>query len=327
MTDEVRRKLSESSKRLWQDPKFRSKFSHFLASKKDSSVLERVANRIISEMGFAPHKLSHGGWTFDIAVELPGRKGVIIEVQGEFVHSLPKNVNRDVLKRNYFQSNLSDKYELKYLYENDFYAIGKIRKQLADWFSVVNERHEVSFADLVVRQDDAAFDFLSMYHYLSTKRGGIPVVAKLDDVVIAACVFSPPVRQECSKRLNLGLKELLELSRFCIDSKYQVKNLGSWFLSRAIGYVKELVPSVKAIITWADTTMGHDGTLYKATGFTYDGSVPATYWYVDQTGHWFHKKSIWNQASRNKCSEASWVEKHNLIKIRGSKLLRFIKRL
>jgi GNAT superfamily N-acetyltransferase len=325
MTPALRKQRSDNAKRMWRNPVYRAKFSRFLASKQDSSVLERIANKIVTDMGFRPYKLTHGGWTFDVAVDLAGRKGLLVEVQGEYVHSLPMNANRDALKRDYFARHLSARYELRYLYERDFYAMGKVRGQLADWLGVVDRVEQIDFASIELAQDAKAFDFIQAYHYLSTKRGGIPIVARLGETVVAACIFSPPVRLECAARLGLEPRALLELSRFCINPKYQVRNLGSWFLARAMGHVRRLVPAVKAFITWADTTMGHDGTLYKAVGFTYDGRAPATYWYVDAGGHWFHKKSVWNQASRNKSTEAEWAAKHGLVKIKGQALLRFIK--
>jgi len=323
---EIKKKLSEAAKKRWQNPEYRAKISASLANR-DDSVLERIVNKILRDLKYNPYKLTHGGWTFDVAVEIPGRKGILLEIQGEFVHDLPGVKNRDKLKYNYYLEHLSNLYDLHYLNEHDFYALGKIRQKLGRLFNIVRNVNDFNLTSVVVSRDQEAFKFLSAYHYLDTKRGGIPIVAKINDTIIAACVFSPPIRLESAKRLKIAHKELVELSRFCIDPSYQIHNLGSWFISRAISLLKSMLPNVKMIITWADSTMDHTGTLYKASGFIEDGFAPPTYWYIDQSECWLHKKSVWNQASRNKMTEKQYAEKHHLIKISGQKLLRFIYRI
>ena len=43
------------------------------------------------------------------------------------------------------------------------------------------------------------------------------------------------------------------------------KNTESWFIVRCLKLLKELKPQIEAVISFSDTTIGHNGTIYKAT--------------------------------------------------------------
>jgi len=84
------------------------------------------------------------------------------------------------------------------------------------------------------------------------------------------------------------LNKVRELSRLCIHPSYHRKNFASWLISRAIKSI-----DADLIIAYADTTVGHSGTVYKAANFKFHHEVPPDYWYVDQDGYVMHKKTLY----------------------------------
>jgi len=85
-----------------------------------------------------------------------------------------------------------------------------------------------------------------------------------------------------------------------------------------------MFPKANTLLTFADTTSGHIGTIYKAAGWKFDGEVKPSYWYIDGGGAWYHKKSIWDIATKNSMSEYDYAASRGLMKISGGKQLRFL---
>jgi hypothetical protein len=116
---------------------------------------------------------------------------------------------------------------------------------------------------------------------------------------------------------------VLEITRFCIEPKYQIKNMASWFLSRII---KLIDSQYKIVVSFADTTVGHQGTIYKASNWKFDGIVEPDYYYSNGI-EFFHKKSIWNQAKKLGITESELVIQAKLVKESCAEKHRYIKYL
>lgn len=177
------------------------------------------------------------------------------------------------------------------------------------------------FNEIQIKQCEAV-DYkplLEKYHCLSNAgRGGIAYGAYHGDIPIAVCVFSPLPRQN----ITVGdCSNPRELSRLCIHPGYQRKNFGSWFISRCI---KMLPQQYDGILTYADTTFNHDGAVYKAANFKFDGEVRPDYWYAAEDGWVMHKKTLYNQARNLKLTERQFADAFGYLKIYGDKKLRFI---
>jgi hypothetical protein len=87
------------------------------------------------------------------------------------------------------------------------------------------------------------------------------------DIVIGCIVFALPPR-EVMKRYNVPLA--WELARlFIMDCT--PKNAESWFMSRAVQWVKQNRPDVRLLISYADPSAGHSGTIYRAANWISDG--------------------------------------------------------
>lgn len=94
-------------------------------------------------------------------------------------------------------------------------------------------------------------------------------------------------------------------------------------ISKAIKRFKIKYSNIKAVISYADTTVGHTGSIYKACGFVLDRVVRPDYWYVNEFGLVAGKKAIYNRAIKANLTEEEYVVKHSFSKIFGKEKLRF----
>ena len=61
-------------------------------------------------------------------------------------------------------------------------------------------------------------------------------------------------------------KDFLELNRLCVEENLE-KNSLSFFVSQSL----KLLPKPKVIVSYADTSQGHNGYIYQATNWIYTG--------------------------------------------------------
>jgi hypothetical protein len=185
---------------------------------------------------------------------------------------------------------------------------------------------DFNFSDIKVTvvEDKEAENFLAAFHYLGKLAGRVKLGAFLDDKLIAVSVWSAPTRHETATRLGYTSHNCLELRRFVIHDSYHKKNFGSYVLSRM---EKQIPSDIKMLVSFADTGMGHDGTLYKATNWTLDGVTEPSFFYVDSDGYVMLKKTLYNQARKMHMKEADYAALYNYEKVKTPPKNRFIKRL
>lgn len=105
------------------------------------------------------------------------------------------------------------------------------------------------------------------YHYLKTMPAGIMAVYGLFDEnqlgnAIAGAVF-------CNGRIQYEGK-FLEFSRMWVNDNYG-KNTESWFMAKCLKALNKKFPKYQGVVTWADCNIGHNGTIYLAANFVFDG--------------------------------------------------------
>lgn len=122
--------------------------------------------------------------------------------------------------------------------------------------------------DVVKRSDVEA---LVKAHYLHRWPGVVTGVLGLREKdcerYLGVIVFALPPR-ETSKRY--GVTVAWELARLFIEDKTP-KNTETWFVARAIAYVKRVHPEVELLVSYADPSAGHSGTIYRAGNWIADG--------------------------------------------------------
>jgi very-short-patch-repair endonuclease len=286
------------------------------------SSIQAMLYTFLDELGIEYIKESEqtriGHYVFDCLV-INGDKRILVECQGDYWHSLSKAEQNDRSKFTYINRYFPE-YEIMYIWEHEFYCKDRVLDRLKLKLGLDIETKAFSFSDLTIREINSTETktFLDLYHYLGKDRGGKAFGVFDGDLLVAAIVFSPPLRQNTAGQFNLIDGEVRELSRLCIHPSYHKKNFASWFIKRALKQI-----DCKLVVAYADTTVGHDGGIYKASNFKLHHTVPADYWYVDISGYVMHKRTLYGRAMKQKMTEAEFAEAKGYMKKYGGEKLCF----
>lgn len=243
-----------------------------------------------------------------------------IDCHGDYWHSLVHKQETDKQKLECVQT-----HGLKYrvYWEHEFLSPTRIKGELLKLLGIESPKVVVPFDEITISNcsDKVRDDFLTAYHYLGKLgRKSFNYTALHGDELLGVCCFATPTRNESLGDFKIG--ELWELVRFCTIN--EVHNMASWFLAKAIKAFKVDCQSLKRVISFADPTFGHQGTIYKAANWILDGQTSSSYGYVDDEGNNYHKKTIWNQAKKMKMSETDFALDCKLAKIVTLPKLRFV---
>jgi len=246
-----------------------------------------------------------------IPIQQQMKKPLIIEVNGEYWYELPHIVVRDKQKATYIRKYTD--FDLLVLEELEMSNYDQVKSRLES-YGITLITHKCITSNLQIRAitEEEARIFYSIFHYSSTVRSGaITFGAFYNSRLIAAISYTYPLRTQSASRLGLKLSEIMEISRLARQTNIECKNLASYLIAKT----KRLLPKgIRKIISFSDSTYGHTGGVYKASGFINDGEIESDYFYLSLHGR-YHKKTIWDRAKRMKMTEYDYAEKHNLVKI------------
>lgn len=123
--------------------------------------------------------------------------------------------------------------------------------------------------NLSVREADRVeTDWMVRRHYLGKWPGVVVAVLGLYDAgePVGVIVFSLPPPETFVRYGGLTW----ELGRLWVADE-QPHNTESWFIARAVRYVRRFHRDVKALVSYADPSVGHAGTIYRASNWREDG--------------------------------------------------------
>jgi very-short-patch-repair endonuclease len=331
-TNERRQLSSLRSKALWSDPNFIAK----MQGARRQQLFKRSSIEIITEniLKFLNIEFTSeyplGKYLFDFY--LPNHE-LFIECQGEYWHSIKDRPARDAAKFSYLEKAKPES-RILYLHEREFLNPDLINHKIINFLTAnqlvvqtVNfDFKEIEIKILDVESKNLAKQFLQSFHYAQFGRSAkLMFGAYLQDELIAVCKFSTPIRQEVATSLNYKYSEVLELDRFCIHPAYHKKNFASWFISRC----SKLIDSkkIRCLVSFADYTYGHLGTIYKAANWQEIGKIRPDYYYVNEEGFILHKKTLYNQAVKMGKIESEYAREFNYTKLFGKEKIKFICKL
>jgi hypothetical protein len=331
---DYRQKMCLRSKLKWSDKQFREKMAKLRLSQPKTSSQQRILYSLLDDLKIKYYKDTDpqcmiGYYCFDCRINpqdsLSIKKSLLIEVQGDYWHSLPKSINKDKSKATYLRTYFPE-FDLKYLWEHEFNNKDRITNLLRYWLGLDNPKLvEFKFKEItkkIIDHKDAEL-FISKYHYAGRiGRSGLNIGYFIKDELIAVIIYVSPTRQETALKQGYLYKEVLELSRLAIHPQYQVKNLASFILSKSIKIIKS-INTIKCLVSFADLTYNHSGTIYKASNWIPDGEVQPDYWYADDKGYICHKKTLWNHAKKMNMTENEYCEKYGYHKVYGDKKYRY----
>ena len=123
-----------------------------------------------------------------------------------------------------------------------------------------------------------------------------------EDFIGVACYGFPVGRRVIGsifKEEILENKNILELTRLYIDDGYG-KNIESYVISATFKWMKENAPNIKVLISYADPEQSHDGAIYQATNWIYQGCgdfqlAPTYSLRVNEDDEWMHSRSVYSK--------------------------------
>ena len=118
-----------------------------------------------------------------------------------------------------------------------------------------------------------AKDFMTKYHYTHTcPKCSIAYGIYHNEQLQCVVVYGQPSGKNLASSIWKGgnEQECLELLRlYSFDNC--PKNIESWSISRSIKELKQDMPQVKVLVSYADNSAGHIGYIYQASSWTYIG--------------------------------------------------------
>lgn len=134
--------------------------------------------------------------------------------------------------------------------------------------------------------------FIREHHYSHGSHNGPTCFGLYDnDVLIGVCAFATPCSENV-RRSVFGAEHVdrvSELHRLVILDQTPT-NTESWFIARALRLFKERRPQTWAVLSFADATEGHAGTIYQATNAIYTGTSGRATFYRDGDGRLRHPR-------------------------------------
>lgn len=127
--------------------------------------------------------------------------------------------------------------------------------------------------------------------------------------LIGVCAFATPGSENVRASLwgPEHVDAVTELHRLVILDETPT-NTESWFIVRALRLLKERKPGICGVLSFADSTEGHQGTIYQATNALYCGTTGsgARFW-RDPDGRLRHPRQSGVNISADQATERGWV--------------------
>ena len=92
---------------------------------------------------------------------------------------------------------------------------------------------------------------------------------------------------------ELDTKDYYEIGKMCMDESMP-RNSESQMLSKTLSYIRENLPDIKYLYTWADGIVGKPGYVYQSANFLYGGFV-WTDVYLTKDGEKVHPRTLQGQ--------------------------------
>jgi hypothetical protein len=87
----------------------------------------------------------------------------------------------------------------------------------------------------------------------------------------------------------------LEFSRMWISDDYG-KNSESKFIAMCLRDLAKKYPNYKGVVTWADGGQGHNGAIYRAANFYFDGNSRVVNKYINKNGRTIYERTATDKA-------------------------------
>lgn len=152
-------------------------------------------------------------------------------------------------------------------------------------------------------------EFVRAHHYSRGIHNG-PTCYGLfrQGALTGVCAFATP----CSENVRASVfgpgheARVTELHRLVLLDE-EPANAESWFVSRALRLHKARKPLIWAVLSFADPTEGHVGTIYQALNARYTGSSAPAWFWRDADGRLRHPRQNGRNVTAAEAAGRGWV--------------------
>lgn len=160
--------------------------------------------------------------------------------------------------------------------------------------------------------------FIRANHYSGGCHNGPMCWGLFDgEELIGVCAFATPNSENVVSSVfgPERRREVTELHRFVVLDGTP-KNTESYFISRALKGLVECKPKYRAVLSFADETEGHRGTIYQATNALYCGTTSRARFWRDPDGRLRHPRQNGHNVTPEEAADAGWVAEYREAKHR-----------
>ena len=180
---------------------------------------------------------------------------------------------------------------------------------MLDLFSEVNKTS--AFSDYAVAPIPTLIGkkFIIEHHYSKGVHNGPMCFGLLKNgELVGVCAFASPSSENV--RASIFGEEykdsVTELHRLVLLDEVP-KNAESFFIVRALRELKKQRPYYKAVISFADPTQNHIGTIYQATNALFCGSSSPATFFLDESGRLRHPRQNGKNVTAEDAKSRGWT--------------------
>ena len=162
---------------------------------------------------------------------------------------------------------------------------------------------------------------------------------ELEEKLVGVIAYGFPIGRRVlgsifKEELQLDTKNILELTRLCIYDGYG-KNIESYVISQSFKWLRKNASDIKVLISYADPEQKHNGGIYQATNWLYQGCgeiqmAPTFSLKLEENGEWIHSRTVYSMYGssnpkhlENQIGHTFWLkkeaEKHRYLYFLGNK--------
>ena len=155
-----------------------------------------------------------------------------------------------------------------------------------------------------------AKSFIHENHYSrGSHNGPSPCFGLFEGETLIGCLM---IATPCSENVRASVfgvelkQHVRELHRLAIIDDTP-KNAESWFISRCLKLMRSVRPDIWALLSFADTTVGHTGGIYRATNAMYCGMSSPARFFEDSEGRLRHPRQNGVNISVAEATSRGWT--------------------
>jgi len=167
--------------------------------------------------------------------------------------------------------------------------------------------------DFEIRKIDSKVgkEFVKLHHYSKGIHNGpmcYGLFMKNGFELLGVIAFATPCSENvCSSVFGVENKRsVTELHRLVLLDHIP-RNSESWFISRALKLFKKDRPNYDAVLSFADATQGHIGTIYQATNAIYTGMSGKATFYLDESNRLRHPRQNGHNITLEEAKDKKWI--------------------